>query len=142
MNGILKEMVILQVAAGRKLSYEELAEAATDWEVEGKAFMIWLRDTYTDIMDDVEALAALILEDELEGYSMSSLVEEFNDRFYGFYDSVEGFAANYFAETSSYETIKALEDSGLDSAIDWELYWSSQLMFDFWEIEGYFFRNM
>ena len=79
--------------------------------------------------------AEAISADECDGY-----VTNFEDAFIGDYDSNEHFAEQYY-EMCRPELINPIS-SELYSAIDWDSVWNSTLRHDFYEEDGFYFRNI
>ena len=75
-----------------------------------------------------------ISEDECDGYVIS-----FEDAYVGDYDSLAHFAEQYY-EMHAYDALKSMPIE-LVRAIDWEEVWESTLRHDFYEEDGYYFRN-
>ena len=75
-----------------------------------------------------------ISEDECDGYVLS-----FEDDYIGEYGSHAHFAEQYY-EMTAYGVLNSMPLE-LVRAIDWEDVWESTLRHDFYEEDGYYFRN-
>ena len=85
-----------------------------------------------------QLLFFLLPSNELVDYGIETL-EQFEDSYQGQHDSGADFAE------STCEDCGYLEDSNLpmfiQSHFDWATVWSNELRFDYFEVDGHFFRN-
>lgn len=101
-----------------KRTYESVAD---DSNINADAFSVYCKFTG-------------VSEDECDGY-----VRSFEDAYIGDYSSLAHFAEQYY-EMTAYEALNSMPLE-LVRAIDWEEVWESTLRHDFYEEDGYFFRN-
>ena len=151
MNVIMKELKLYEVLNGEKvITEEELAECIEEEladDIDTMAVVKFIKDNYYHVIGgDINKVAELILSSEYKNedgeVTMKEVMYDFNDRYYGYYHDDESFASNYFYSTTDYEVIKTLEDSGIDSSIDWEKYWNRKLKYEFSSIDGYYFKGV
>jgi hypothetical protein len=142
-NPIVKEIAVLELTSKDYLTDEALAEFATTYyDVEGLALIRFIQLYYSELYDAPEELTALIVEDNADGYTMRAMLEEFGDSYYGSFDSVEDFAADFFETVFAGKEMFMFENAGILNCIDWERYWTSTLQFDYCFFGNYFFRNI
>lgn len=140
MNPILKEIIILEVKD--YLTDEALADfASKEYNVEGAALVAYINLNYTELFDDPAEKTKLILEDNAEGYSIRSMISEYEDAFYGTHRNVAEFAS-FFYENYYNNEYNILYETYLLDAMDWNLYWTRTLQFDWYFSGDYFFRNL
>jgi hypothetical protein len=143
MNVILKELLIAETATGKGwLSDEDLANFITkEYDVEGPAVVLYVKMNYSELVDDQETLTKIFLEDNVDGYTVKAMLAEFDDAYFGTFESVEDFAEELFQEMAP-DTYKQVIKSGLGGSIDWLKYWQSTLQFDYYFSGNYYFRNL
>ena len=138
MNGILREILLLEAAEGGMTVAELDDFIESNYDVDDSvAFRVWLGFYDVKYFDDEQLMIEFILEG---GDVVDDLVQQFNDSFEGCFDSVEAFSEWYFMDSLSIDT-DSLHDTGVLNCVDWELYWSNQLQFKFYYSGKYFFRN-
>ena len=76
---------------------------------------------------------------ELIDYGIESL-EQFEDSYQGQYKSGAEFAEQITDECGYLESNQGVPDFILNH-IDWESVWSCELRFDYFEVDGHYFRN-
>ena len=77
--------------------------------------------------------------EEIVDYGIETL-EQFEDSYQGQYRSGAEFAENLCDECGYLGSNQGTPDFILNH-IDWETVWSNELRFDYFEVDGHFFRN-
>lgn len=103
-----------------------------------------IEQTYESVASDnnlnEEAFIAFCRAEAIHAEECDGYVVNFEDAFIGDYDSNAHFAEQYYEMVWS-EQINSIAGE-LYNAIDWDEVWSSTLRHDFYESEGYYFRNL
>jgi hypothetical protein len=85
-----------------------------------------------------DAFEAFCENQHVSSENCTAMINTFVDVFMGDYNSVGDFAEEYCSEAYDFSTIPSI----VISAIDWDNVWDSTLRHDFYEIDGFIFRNI
>ncbi len=92
--------------------------------------------TENDLNED--AFAAFCENQHVAPENCEGMVSEYREAFVGEFFDVTDFAEEYCAEEYDLSAIPSI----MRSAIDWENVWESTLRHDFYEIDGFIFKNI
>lgn len=95
-------------------------------------------DTARDADIDPEAFEAFCRNQHIKAEDCADAVQDFMDSYIGEWRDEAEFTQQYYAEN---ENIYRLPSAILNH-IDWQSVWDSELRHDFYEINGYYFRNI
>lgn len=89
---------------------------------------------------DIDAIKAMVSNNEsyFETLSIDEIVEQYDETYAGQYDSPAEFTEELLHDTSFFDGI---ENDDVIHYFDYQQYWDSMLRHDFFEIDGYYFRN-
>lgn len=86
---------------------------------------------------DPEAFEAFCLNQHIKTEECADYVEAFTDGYIGQFESEADYAEYYYNETTNLFRLPSV----LIRHIDWQGVWDSELRHDFYETDGYYFRN-
>ena len=89
-----------------------------------------------ELQEYLEDQCITLTTDELEDEGITT-VDDFQDRFYGCYPSVEEFCEEIFYETHETDSIP----QWVLNHIDWESVWECELRHDFIQVDDYIFNR-
>ncbi len=104
--------------------------------------MVIEQEKFEEVADryglDLEAFEAFCDNQHIKGDECEDAVSDFRDAYIGEYSNTAQFAEEYHYENGDLDRIPA----NLDRYIDWDGVWEGELRHDFYEINGYYFRNI
>ena len=97
--------------------------------------------TYEDVARDAdidpEAFEAYCLNQHIKPEESDDYVVSFMNDYIGQFDRAADFAENFYEENGDLLRVP----SAIISNIDWQGVWNYELRYDFYEVDGYYFRN-
>ena len=112
------------------------------YDVDGQAFFNFIGVEYFSLWEkDVAAQYELLTTGWYDGFSITEILEAFNEQYYGYYESEEDFARIMTEETANEAEREILDRLDTAGAIDWQQLWDNTLRHDWFMTGGYYFRE-